>query len=465
MNHLRLHKRIGPAIVGLPRRPGPFVTMLVVVALGRTFPLWAAEGELPFSRLKLTIRTDQATYVLGQPIAVYPELANPNDKPVVGRISFGWYARGGTYLRARDVPDLVIECSSSGHPFAPYTPYRTRGGYDVPPAKTEIRPGGKRVAKVLLVFGHPKADWLLHAGTLDIRGSATAWETAEPKVLSAPVRITVKQPSGADSAAYSWLRERDLLVYLGHIYWRRSKDADVVALKAFLEKYPETIYAGYVQFGLGQMNFHDKRYDEAVRVFEDVAKRFPKCTIAEEANYLVGECYFQQGKLIDAARRFEQVLNRYPGTPVAEDADERLTRLADYWEMLFPDDKRLDVKVDLDFLQPTPLAQVLKVLSVRSGVALRAAPEFDDRTHRSAFPAQLPLRRFMSGLRLYITEQGRVQAGAWLREDDGGYRLVPVVRPDWEKQYKLPPKNPEPKRGKPPAGKPAVPGDAKAQPR
>ena len=427
--------------------------------------LAASEEVLPFSKLELAVRTDQTDYVVGQPIALYAELANRDSQPVDAHEFFGWDYRGGALRRPKGEDFLVVEIAWGRGRYQRYVAQNATIDESPPLPASPMAPRTTRKCKVLLVGAGQGAVPLTKPGTLQIRAEFRHVVGQDQKIVSPPVRVSLRQPRGEEIHAYYWLCDRNMLSFLAHRVHHGCHELDIVALRGFAERYAETVYAPYARFGLGQMCLEKKQYEEAIGIFEDLVKRHPKASLAEDAAYLLGECYVQQHKPVEAARCFEEVIRRYPGTPVAQDAEEGLTRLADYWEMLFPEDKRLDVKVNLDFLQPTTLAEVLKVLSVRTGVPFRAAPDFEDRSFWVAFPRQFPLRRFMASQRLSFTEDRRVQAGAWVREDDGGYRLVPVIRRDWEMQYKLPPKNPEPKRGKPPAGKPAVPGDAKAQPR
>lgn len=429
------------------------VAILAMAGVGSRQRLAASEDVLPFSKLELAVRTDQTDYVVGQPISLYAELANRQSQPIEAHEYFGWESRGGTEPRYFAERFLLVDIARRRDRYQRYFPENAMHVDGPPPPTSRMAPGATRKCKIFLVGAGEGALALQNPGTLQIRAEFRHVVGQDQKIVSEPLRVSLRLPREAESDAYGWLRDRNMLSFLGYTRRHGCHELDIVALKGFVERYPATIYAPYARFGLGQMYLEKKQYAEAIGIFEDLAKRHPKASVTEDAAYLLGECYFQQHKPVEAARRFEEVIGRYPGTPVAEDAEERLTRLADYWEMLFPEDKRLDVKVDLNFLEPTPLAEVLKVLSLRTGVALRAVPEFEDRPEWSAFPAQLPLRRFMSGQRLRFSDQGRVQAGAWIREDDGGYRLVPVVRPDWEMQFKIPPKKPQPKPPKPPGAK------------
>jgi len=64
-----------------------------------------AQGILPFSNLKLVLRVGKTEYLVGEPVDVYAELANPHQTPVEGRHGFAWFCEpdGGYRL----VPGLT----------------------------------------------------------------------------------------------------------------------------------------------------------------------------------------------------------------------------------------------------------------------------------------------------------------------------------------------------------------------
>ncbi len=91
----------------------------------------------------------------------------------------------------------------------------------------------------------------------------------------------------------------------------------------------------------------------------------------------------------------------------------------------FPDDKRLDAWISYGFPEQTPFEEVFKTISNLSGVPLRVGRELRVRTLAS-IPQTTKVWTFM--------EQMAGRDVHWVRERDGGYRLVPVRHAEEEKQ-------------------------------
>jgi tetratricopeptide (TPR) repeat protein len=290
-------------------------------------------------------------------------------------------------------------------------------GSTTPPPPALIAPGAKLRAKEVLVPAGDRAKAIQTGGSVEILARFRNVKSNEA-VDSNAVRITIKQPQGRDADAFQWLQEHKLIGYLGYITYFRGDNSD---FKAFLAKYANTAYGPYAFFGLGETHFHRKEYKEAIEVFERFVERYPKSAVAEDAAFLVAECHRLQQKIVAADRLFRDVIKRYPDTPTADDAQEMLAELAQHPDMLFPNDRRLDVRFTCDSGGSLSWEEVFKRVSQVSGVPLRVAPELRNRSIKSNL-SDRSLRPFMH----FFT----VLKAQWVAEPDGGYRLVPSASPN-----------------------------------
>ncbi len=381
---------------------------------------------LPFAELRLTLRASQGEYVMGEPIAVYAELANPHPVPVEGHNAFGWYADGGRYWYLGAENTLPIKLCADGRRFDPrYRPYRLPymdGGLG---EVTLLGPGFKRVAKMLLVGHDGDPEALLFSGELKMQVEFHHMKCGE-KIASNPLCVTLRAPQGDDAEALRWLRAREWIACLGYAGVPRNAqglpdEKQIAALKSFLEKHGKTVYGPHAHFLLGRMHFFRKEYRQAIDAFQLLVERHPNACIADDALYLVGESYCladQRKHRAEATRWYREVLQRYPGTAAAQSAQRMIASLGEERPILAWKDPRLDAKITDQFASGTPVGEVLPGIAAKTGVPLRVAPELwgCDVGGRGSET----LREFMFWVNPHDT---------WVREDDGGYRLFPLGVP------------------------------------
>ena len=75
------------------------------------------------------------------------------------------------------------------------------------------------------------------------------------------------------------------------------------------------------RYYLGQIHFHNQRYDEARTEFERFLKSRPDDPVLAPAALLgIADCYQETGNHLRAAENYERVWRRYPDFPLAVDA-------------------------------------------------------------------------------------------------------------------------------------------------
>jgi len=348
--------------------------------------------------LKLTIRAPREKYLLGEPVPLRGALRNVGKEPF-------------TEVRA-DLPirhhALDILVSDDGIHFGEELRLPSGDG-KVKRRRDTLEPSQEWVFDLRVLYTYSRFSRLalerpgqhfIKVGYPLLSRSARARAVVESNVL----RVVVVEPEGNDRKVWDQIQEWDFLCFLDS--------------------------------GMG-------RAQVARQAFE-LARAFPQSGYQEALRRSLREYY-------DAERRR---LPADPELPLPSDLEDirRLLGIPKEPVGPFPDDRRLEVKVTFHFPEQTPLEDVLGLISRQSGVPLRLSPELQVRT-MSTLPSAMPLRRFMRQMEGSDT--------AWVREEDGGYRLVPVVRPHLLPS--TPPRPRKPKPPKPPDGKQAISGDAKGQ--
>lgn len=106
---------------------------------------------------------------------------------------------------------------------------------------------------------------------------------------------------------------------------RTGKTADaVVALRAFMQKYPRHEYADNAQYWLGEAFYASKDYQHALVEFRATIETYPRGNKVPDALLKVGYCYSALGQADKARAVLEQVVNLYPKTEPAALAAKRL---------------------------------------------------------------------------------------------------------------------------------------------
>ncbi|HID32350.1 MAG TPA: tetratricopeptide repeat protein [bacterium (Candidatus Stahlbacteria)] len=106
---------------------------------------------------------------------------------------------------------------------------------------------------------------------------------------------------------------------LAMCYYRKGLK-DTLAMKEFVERFPQSELAADAQFKMGRDLFDEKRFKEAAIEFEKVVINFPKSGSATDALLMAAECYVnlkEWDKATDAYERFIRYFPDHPTTPAA----------------------------------------------------------------------------------------------------------------------------------------------------
>ncbi len=100
----------------------------------------------------------------------------------------------------------------------------------------------------------------------------------------------------------------------------------------------------------------------------------------EQARIMVQvEGYDQAVELPQGLQKLKELIRLYPDAPYAATAEHRLKKIGDpELNALFPEDRRLDAKIEVDFPKLTPYQDVFESFTKQSGVTLSFTPELKD---------------------------------------------------------------------------------------
>jgi tol-pal system protein YbgF len=95
----------------------------------------------------------------------------------------------------------------------------------------------------------------------------------------------------------------------------------------YLKFYPNTDLAGNCYFYLGELQFKQNNFQQAVQSYDQVLQNFPSGNKAAAAQLKKGLSLIQLGKQDDGVSELRHVLQRYPHSPEALQAREQLRKL------------------------------------------------------------------------------------------------------------------------------------------
>jgi len=95
----------------------------------------------------------------------------------------------------------------------------------------------------------------------------------------------------------------------------------------YLKYYPDTDLASNAQFYLGEINYTQKQYKEAVGEYDKVLQNYPKSFKLAAARLKKGMALVELGQKAGAIREFREVVRRFPGTDESRRASAKLREL------------------------------------------------------------------------------------------------------------------------------------------
>src|ERR1700739_4294843 len=94
----------------------------------------------------------------------------------------------------------------------------------------------------------------------------------------------------------------------------------------YIKFYPNTDLAGNCYFYLGEIQFKQANYQQAVQSYDQVLQNFPSGNKAASAQLKKGFALLELGKQDDGASELRHLIQRYPHSPEALQARDRLRK-------------------------------------------------------------------------------------------------------------------------------------------
>jgi tol-pal system protein YbgF len=126
--------------------------------------------------------------------------------------------------------------------------------------------------------------------------------------------VTQSQEKAAYQAAFDTLKEG------------RYKKAKT-ELKSFLDKYPNSSYAGNAQYWLGEAHYVTRNFEQGIIEFKKVINNYPGSSKMPDAMLKLGYTYYELKQFDQAKVILQDLRNRFPQSTAARLATKRLDRI------------------------------------------------------------------------------------------------------------------------------------------
>ena len=98
-------------------------------------------------------------------------------------------------------------------------------------------------------------------------------------------------------------------------------------LKTFLDRFPQSPYAGNAQYWLGEVNYVTRNFQEGITEFSKVLTQYGGSNKVPDAMLKLGYTYYELRQFPQAAAMLEQLRELYPKSTAARLAEKRLQRI------------------------------------------------------------------------------------------------------------------------------------------
>jgi tol-pal system protein YbgF len=147
-------------------------------------------------------------------------------------------------------------------------------------------------------------------GTSSQAATTTSQTTTPPATPS----VTQSEEKAAYQAAFDTLKEG------------RYKKAKA-ELKSFLNKFPNSSYAGNAQYWLGEAHYVTRNFEQGIIEFKKVINNYPGSSKMPDAMLKLGYTYYELKQFDQAKVILQDLRNRFPQSTAARLATKRLDRI------------------------------------------------------------------------------------------------------------------------------------------
>lgn len=147
---------------------------------------------------------------------------------------------------------------------------------------------------------------------------------AAPSTTTTATAPAATVPAAADTALAEAAEERKSYEHAFELLKQGRYDLAVAAFKGFVQNYPSGQYADNAQYWLGEANYVQRHFADALKEFQGVVNNHPNSPKRPDAMLKMGYTYQELGELDKARATLNDVVTIYPTSTAARLAQKRL---------------------------------------------------------------------------------------------------------------------------------------------
>ena len=97
--------------------------------------------------------------------------------------------------------------------------------------------------------------------------------------------------------------------------------------RLFIEQYPSSNLVDDAWYWIAEANYITKKFDQAIKLYQFVARGYPEYQRAHEALLKIGYIYYEQGNFEEAQLYLNEILDKFPASRSAFSAQRRLNKM------------------------------------------------------------------------------------------------------------------------------------------
>lgn len=156
------------------------------------------------------------------------------------------------------------------------------------------------------------------AQTSGSTAQATSESSSSSQSTTASLSSSTQPPSNEEKAAYQAAFDT-----LKEGRYKKAKSE----LSAFLEKYPNSSFAGNAQYWLGEAHYVTRSFDQGIVEFERVIKQYPGSNKVPDAMLKLGYTYYELKQYEQAKATLNLLREKFDKSTAARLAAKRLDRI------------------------------------------------------------------------------------------------------------------------------------------
>ena len=157
------------------------------------------------------------------------------------------------------------------------------------------------------------------------RGGASAAAPAPVATLSSPGKTAAQSP--AKKTRQDVIKEQKAYQQAFDLLRNLRYDKSIVSFRKFLKSYPDGRYAHIAQYWIGEANYAQRNFKNAITDYQVLIKRYPSSPKLAEAMLKISYSYYELKNLGKADLNLQRLIKTYPNSTEAGQARNLLKKV------------------------------------------------------------------------------------------------------------------------------------------